>query len=411
MGRYLIYSEVFPSEGPGIVRQTGVGRYCAELATGLADAGHDVTVLTNESQGQGLDPHSFVIRRQGSAPGGILSMMRRLREIRRAIAHAGAEFVIAGDVLSHKVLGAAAPRTARVLPVLYGSELRSFAASFSAGASMGRRVRQEFLRRYFERAFGTICISEFVARELQASPLGPLRHVIVHPAVRPLLLNRQPNLSFRLPGTIDSGTHRSVRLLTIGRISERKNQLQVLHSLAALRDQFGIRCEYYILGNVDADVHSPYSRAMRAFISAHHLDDQVFMLEGTSDEEKIDSIDACDVVIAVSRTAGFSTEGFGISAIEGSARGKPVIVSREGGMPETIVDGVTGFSVPANGEAQLSESIAALAGSPDLRNRMGQAGRELVLQRFTPKSMADSLTAWLSRELHAPPAVSACEAR
>jgi hypothetical protein len=35
-----------------------------------------------------------------------------------------------------------------------------------------------------------------------------------------------------------------------------------------------------------------------------------------------------------------------------------------------------------------------------MRRRMGDAGREFVHQHFTPRCMAESLAAWLDRELH-----------
>jgi len=404
MSRYVIYSEVFPSAGAGIVRQTGVGRYCCELATGLAEAGHHVTVFTNRLQGSGIasGEAGYTLCRRGTSPCGAIAVVARAREIRRAIAQANAEFLIAGDVIAHKVLAIAAARTrARLLPVLYGSELRSLHTASGLRRRATSRLRRRFVAQYFARAFGAICISRFVARELQQSTLPARRHVVVYPAVRPLVLNRPPNPSFELPGTGAPRGPDSVRLLTIGRISERKNQLQVLRALVYLKDRLRVSCQYYMLGNVDADVHTPYWRAIQAFIAAHRLEDQVFLLAGSSDEKKIDCIDACDVVVALSRTAGVSTEGFGISAIEGSARGKPVVVSTDGGMPETIIAGETGFCLsPEADAAELTKALGPLVTSPAMRRRMGDAGREFVRQQFTPRRMADALTVWLDRELH-----------
>jgi glycosyltransferase involved in cell wall biosynthesis len=302
--------------------------------------------------------------------------MGRALEVRRAIARSNADFVVAGDVIAHKVLAIAAAWTrAQLLPVLYGSELRSLHTARGVRRGAIGRIRRQFVGQYFARSFGAICISRFVARELQQSALPAQRQVVVYPAVRPLVLTRPPNPSFSLPGTAGPRTSGTVRLLTIGRISERKNQLQVLRALVHLKDRVGVRCEYYILGNVDADVHTAYWRAIQAFIAAHGLGDQVFLLPGSSDEEKIDCIDACDVVVALSRTAGVSTEGFGISAIEGSARGKPVVVSTEGGLPETIIAGKTGFCLSPEAETgELAETLGLLVTSPDMRRRMGDDG-------------------------------------
>jgi glycosyltransferase involved in cell wall biosynthesis len=62
--------------------------------------------------------------------------------------------------------------------------------------------------------------------------------------------------------------------------------------------------------------------------------------------------------------------------------GKPVVASRIAGTPEQIVDGVTGILVPPGDPAALAVALGALAGEPDVRARMGDAGRERFAERF-----------------------------
>jgi glycosyltransferase involved in cell wall biosynthesis len=397
--RLLIYSEVFPSEGTGIVRQTGVGRYCYELAAGLGEVGHDVTVWTNRSEGEGVPDRGlpFALQRRGDAPAGPAALLRRALELRRTLAATRAEHVIAGDLTAQKVIAIASRLGgASLLPILYGSELRSYERAFEPGpVSLRRWVRRRALSTYFNGLRGCICISRFAQSELQRLPFGSLRSVIVHPAVRSLFLTRARTSARELPPRRETADA-ALRIVTIGRISERKNQLTVLKALVTVRQLSAARFEYVILGNVDADVHSTYFREVQAFISEHRLGDQVSFVEGAADDAKIDLIDACDIVVAVSRTVGRSVEGFGISAIEGSARGKPVIVSDEGGMPETIREGVTGFSLPAEAHEQLAQTLADLAANSERRRAMGEAGRAFVRESFTPRRMGESLTAWLS---------------
>jgi glycosyltransferase involved in cell wall biosynthesis len=399
--RLLIYSEVFPSEGAGIVRQTGVGRYCYELAEGLGETGHHVAVLTNRDEGHGLEQQKlpFALLRRGAVPRHPHSWVTRALEVRRAIAETRAEHVIAGDLISQKVL-AVAGVLGRIpsLPVLYGSELRSYGTAFSASSSSPRHaVRRVLLRRYFARLRGCICISHFAERELRRLPLAPPGSVIVHPAVRSLFLTRPVNPWFEaaVRTKLSDVDGPAIRVVTVGRISERKNQLTVLRAIAAASQHATARFQYIIVGNVDSDRHTPYLREVREFIGRHQLTGSVSFVEGTADEDKIDWIDACDIVVAVSRTVGSSVEGFGISAIEGSARGKPVIVSDEGGMPETIREGITGFSVPSEAHEQLGRLLADLAADVTRRRAVGDAGRAFVNEAFTPGRMGESLTAWL----------------
>lgn len=81
-------------------------------------------------------------------------------------------------------------------------------------------------------------------------------------------------------------------------------------------------------------------------------------------------------------------EGLGVAALEAMAAGKPVVASRVGGLCESVVDGMTGLLVPPQDSTALAEALAALAGSPSLRETMGRQGRERVGERFSMRSMA-----------------------
>ncbi|NDJ35770.1 MAG: glycosyltransferase, partial [Chloroflexi bacterium] len=86
------------------------------------------------------------------------------------------------------------------------------------------------------------------------------------------------------------------------------------------------------------------------------------------------------------------SEGFGNAPLEAQAMGVPVVASDAGGLPENIADGVTGFIVPRRDPAAAAEKLALLARSPDLRARMGQAGRARVRAAFT---LDRQIAAWV----------------
>jgi len=73
----------------------------------------------------------------------------------------------------------------------------------------------------------------------------------------------------------------------------------------------------------------------------------------------------------------------GLSAIEAMAFGLPVVASRTGGLPEVVEDGVTGILVPPGDSKALAEAVVLLLHDPALRRRLGQAGRQRVLDEFT----------------------------
>ena len=63
--------------------------------------------------------------------------------------------------------------------------------------------------------------------------------------------------------------------------------------------------------------------------------------------------------------------------------GLPVVATKVGGVPELVEDGVTGFLVPPKDSKALAEALRKLIDDPDLRQRMGRAGRGKALREFT----------------------------
>ncbi len=74
---------------------------------------------------------------------------------------------------------------------------------------------------------------------------------------------------------------------------------------------------------------------------------------------------------------------FGIVLLEAWAHGKPVIGANVGGIPDLVRAGQDGLLAPFGDAPALADAIRQLAFAPDLATRLGQAGRERVLQDFT----------------------------
>jgi trehalose synthase len=73
-------------------------------------------------------------------------------------------------------------------------------------------------------------------------------------------------------------------------------------------------------------------------------------------------------------------EGFGLVVSEGMWKGKPVVGGAVGGITLQIEDGVSGYLVDS--VEYCAARVSELIGDPDLRDRMGLAGRERVRERF-----------------------------
>jgi glycosyltransferase involved in cell wall biosynthesis len=81
-------------------------------------------------------------------------------------------------------------------------------------------------------------------------------------------------------------------------------------------------------------------------------------------------------------------EGLGVSVLEAMAAGKAVIASRVGGLPELVIDSVTGLLVAPRDVEGLVNAISTLAGDKSLIRAMGDKGRERLKEKFTMEQTA-----------------------
>ncbi len=84
-------------------------------------------------------------------------------------------------------------------------------------------------------------------------------------------------------------------------------------------------------------------------------------------------------------------EPFGLTMLEAMASEKPIIVTRMGGMPEIISDGINGFVIPVKDFEMLAAKINNLLEDEKLRNRFGYTGREIVEKQYTKELVVDAI--------------------
>jgi phosphatidyl-myo-inositol dimannoside synthase len=79
---------------------------------------------------------------------------------------------------------------------------------------------------------------------------------------------------------------------------------------------------------------------------------------------------------------GLQVEGLGLSILEASAVGLPVVVGRSGGTPDAVVDGVTGHLVDGTSATDVATAVSRLLDDPHRARRMGAAGRDWVRKEW-----------------------------
>lgn len=80
-------------------------------------------------------------------------------------------------------------------------------------------------------------------------------------------------------------------------------------------------------------------------------------------------------------------EGLGVSLLQASAAGVPIIASRAGGMPEAVADGLSGLLVKPGDAAELGAALRRLLDDPALRRRLGEQGRARIEREFSVETM------------------------
>ncbi len=158
--------------------------------------------------------------------------------------------------------------------------------------------------------------------------------------------------------------------LNISRIDAQKNQLLALAAFAQL-------CAHQpqaFLFLIGPETQPDYAKKLRDFISANQLGNRVKILPGVRNDnpELIQAFHACDVFVLPSMH-----EPFGIVVLEAWSCGKPVIVSRVGGLQALVREGETGFFIDpntSNAPMDLAMKLNRFAAEPELKSQVGANG-------------------------------------
>jgi glycosyltransferase involved in cell wall biosynthesis len=119
----------------------------------------------------------------------------------------------------------------------------------------------------------------------------------------------------------------------------------------------------------------PVAQAMERY----GVEGAVEFVKGISDAELVDLVRSAEVACVPSLY-----EGFSLPAAEAMATGTPLVATTGGAIPEVAgPDGETCLAVPPGDPGALATALARLLGDPELRARLGAAGRDRVLRHFT----------------------------
>ncbi len=161
-------------------------------------------------------------------------------------------------------------------------------------------------------------------------------------------------------------------LLSVGDVKPRKGYDLSLAAFAQVKAQLPA-ARYWIVGSYSQNT---YYRQLQQFIAKHGLQDSVQFLGPVPDEALRRCYQEASVFILSPRQDGLHFEGFGLVYLEAGAYGLPVVGTRTGGVPDVVLDGVTGLLTEAEDVDGLAAACLRLLCEPERARQMGLANRQ-----------------------------------
>jgi glycosyltransferase involved in cell wall biosynthesis len=187
--------------------------------------------------------------------------------------------------------------------------------------------------------------------------------------------DRIVHLPYFIPPGPDFTSDNRGYVLFAGRISREKGVGTVLAGAAKLKNvRFLLAGEGLLFEEFRAEAAGLDNVEFPGYVAGQDLED---LLRGAG----------CVVVPSI------SYENLPLSILEAFARGKPVVGSRLGGIPELVKDGVTGYLFEAGDPDSLASAVERTMADERGRRRLGEQARELVKKEYSPDSHYERIMA------------------
>ena len=233
-------------------------------------------------------------------------------------------------------------------------------ATFHAysGQSLSYEFGKRMLQRFARKLHGRIAVS------------AAARHFIERyfPGDYKVIPNGVNLRDFRSVAPFARWRDGTLNILYIGRFENRKGAMYLLKAYRQLRRE-GLDCRLLMIGA------GPQERELRRYIATRRLVG-VELLGRVSDTDKVRALATADVFVSPAT----GQESFGIVLLEAMAAGAPIVCSDIHGYKGVVRRGEQALLVPPKEVAPLAAAIGTVLRDPDLRARMGAAGRERAVQ-------------------------------
>jgi len=237
--------------------------------------------------------------------------------------------------------------------------------------------------RALNRAAGLFPVSRYTAGLLDQMDLGDVAVQVINNGVDTEQFKPANKIGFFSPPC----------LLTVARLDKHKGHDVVLRAVAHLIGK-GLPLVYRIVGRGEEMC------ALKQLTDELGIQQFVDFMGFVPDAALPDIYAESDIFIMLSREIPDRLdiiEGFGISFLEASAAGLPVIAGNSGGVSDAVLDGQTGVLVSPEDLTMVEKTLEFMLREPEAAGRMGRAGREWVEQEMSWDMVASRMSSAMQK--------------
>lgn len=204
---------------------------------------------------------------------------------------------------------------------------------------------------------------------------------------------RIENFKFRL-NTIDPQSE--IKLIHVGRLIEKKSPLSTVKAFKIVTDYFGdkLNITLTIIGK------GPLKEQVIELINNLSLVDKVKIIGEVEHSEIMNYLFVSHIYVQHCLTASDGDEeGLGMSFLEASAIGLPIVTTRHNGIPDAVLDSKTGYLVEEGDIEDMANKIIHLIKNPQIAQEFGIAGRQHVENNYDIHKQVKKAIAYYSKLL------------
>lgn len=184
---------------------------------------------------------------------------------------------------------------------------------------------------------------------------------------------------------VSAATHTPFKILTVARMTAKKGLATIYQALAGLH-QKGIRFEHTLIGDGDD------REKILALITELGLKEHCRWIGTRTHEEVLLHFRASDLfVLGCEIAANGDRDGIPNVLVESLAMGVPALSSAVSAIPEILIDGKTGMTVPPSEPEQLGKAMLRILTDEQLRRQLIAGGQQLVKETFDNRRWIEKL--------------------